>query len=94
MIKLREIKQDKLLHFIGNAGISVLAASALSFFLNPFISIGVGMVLSFLVAWFKEYIYDKKMGKGVFNLEDLKFGTYGAVTGSIGLLLFYLAILA
>lgn len=89
---LYEIKTDKLLHFIANAVITWFVANVLMFFINPFISIGVGVVASILVALWKEYIYDKKQGHGVFNKEDLKFGVFGTIAMALVIALIVIAI--
>ena len=85
--KLRSIGQDKLLHFIGNAAISFFVFFVFVLFLNPYISVGIGFALSSLIAWLKEYIWDYKMGKGVYNKKDMMFGIVGAFSESLAILL-------
>ena len=68
--KLYNIKVDKLLHFNANAGITFVVSNILMFFINAFLSIGIGTLVSIIIAFLKEYVYDKKMGHGVFNKED------------------------
>ena len=89
---LYEIKTDKLLHFIANAAITWFVANVLMFFINPFISIGAGFIASVIVALWKEYIYDKKQGHGVFNKEDLKFGIFGTIAMAIAMVVITIAI--
>lgn len=90
--KLYEIKTDKLLHFIANAIIVWVVANVLMFFINPFISVGIGFAVSVMVALWKEYIYDKKQGHGVFNKEDLKFGILGTIAMTIAMICIIFAI--
>jgi ABC-type transporter Mla maintaining outer membrane lipid asymmetry permease subunit MlaE len=85
--KLREIGQDKLLHFISNAIIAWAISFILMFFINPYISILCGFVFSSFIAWAKEYIWDLKMNKGVYNNKDILFGIIGAFLESLSLLL-------
>ena len=90
--KLYEIKTDKLLHFIANAAITWFVTNVFMFFINPFISIGIGFAASVVVALWKEYIYDKKQGHGVFNKEDLKSGIFGTIAMAIAMIFIIIAI--
>lgn len=85
--KLGEIKQDKLLHYIFGAEIMAIISILFMLFLNPYISILVGFLFSDIVSFLKEYIWDKKMGHGVFSKEDLYYGIAGSLSESLIFLL-------
>lgn len=88
--KIRQIEQDKLLHFIANAIIVWIISFILIFFINPYVSILCGFLISALIAWAKEYIWDFKMGKGVYNIKDILYGIIGAFLESLSLTLIIL----
>lgn len=85
--KLRQIGQDKLLHFIANAIIAWIISVLLMIFMNPYISILIGFLVSSLIAFAKEYIWDFKMGKGVYNIKDMIFGVIGSFLESLSLII-------
>lgn len=85
--KLRQIGQDKLLHFIANAIIAWIISVILMIFMNPYISILIGFLVSSLIAFAKEYIWDFKMGKGVYNVKDFLYGISGAFLESLSLII-------
>ena len=92
MINIRKIEQDKLLHFIANCAIDAVVTILCAIFLNPFIAMGIGFVVSMIVAWGKEYFYDKKMGHGVYNKKDILYGLYGSICETISILLLIIVI--
>ena len=90
--KLGSIEKDKLLHFIFGAGIMAEFAIIFMLFLNPYISVLIGFLLSNVVSVLKEYIWDDKLGHGVFSKKDMCYGFCGSLAESIFLLLTILII--
>lgn len=91
--KLRQIGQDKLLHFIANAIIAWIISVLLMIFMNPYISILIGFLVSSLIAFAKEYIWDFKIGKGVYNIKDMIFGVIGSFLESLSLIIITIIII-
>jgi len=52
---------------------------------HPFISALIGGAFAFGVGAAKEYIWDRQMGRGVFNKEDLISNARGSVAGVYGI---------
>ena len=84
--KLGSIEKDKLLHFIFGAGIMAESAVLFMLFLNPYISVLFGFLFSNVVSVLKEYIWDDKLGHGVFSKKDIYYGLFGSVLESLILL--------
>ena len=71
---LRNLKQDKLLHFIAG----ILSVDFLFVICNIFFSFWISLLISFAISTIimagKEIIYDKLIGKGVCNIKDFIYG--------------------
>lgn len=60
--------------------VSLLFAIALYYFITaPIILVYFSIILAILIAWLKEEIYDKKMGKGTPSKRDFAFTVLGAL---------------
>lgn len=80
---------DKILHdYAGEliAGFSTILMVLLT--INPYLSIGVGFIVATIVGYLKEWLYDKKMGKGTYDMDDFKAVVVGALRMSIILVLY------
>lgn len=76
--KIREIKSDKLLHFIAGIVIFMVLFRAFLIFLPMRCAFVLAYPLSILASYLKELIYDRKMGKGVYNIKDFYAGLIGS----------------
>ena len=68
------------------AGFLITVSSSLliyHFTLNEWISCLIGFLLGIITGLFKEYIWDKKWGKGVFNIWDAINTTWGSILGIV-----------
>lgn len=80
---------DKILHDYAGELIAGFSTILLVLFtINPFLSIGVGFVIAVIVGYLKEWLYDKKMGKGTYDMDDFKAVIIGALRMSIILALY------
>ena len=80
---------DKILHdYAGEliAGFSTILLVLLT--ISPYLSIGVGFIVATIVGYLKEWLYDKKMGKGTYDMDDFKAVVVGALRMSIILALY------
>lgn len=80
---------DKILHdYAGEliAGFSTILMVLLT--INPYLSIGVGFIVATIVGYLKEWLYDNKMGKGTYDMDDFKAVVVGALRVSIILALY------
>lgn len=68
------MKTDKLLHFLCGYVIAI----TLSLFV-----VWLGPVVGVLAAFGKEFIYDKWMGKGTFEWQDINVTLVGVLSGFI-----------
>jgi hypothetical protein len=48
---------------------------------RPGLSCLIGFITSCSITWTKENIWDKRLGKGVYDVMDKHFGYWGAATG-------------
>lgn len=76
--KLRDVQADKLLHFIAGMVIFMVLFRVFLVFLPMRCAFVLSYPLSVLASYLKELIYDKKMGKGVYNIKDFYAGLIGS----------------
>lgn len=76
--KLREVEADKLLHFIAGMVIFMVLFRVFLAFLPMRCAFVLAYPLSILASYLKELIYDRKMGKGVYNIKDFYAGLIGS----------------
>ena len=94
LVKIGKIKFEKFddtaKHVYAGMIITVLFGW-LSFFFSVTIGIGASILVGFLIGnatgFGKEFIWDKALGKGVFNWQDILSTLWGTIVGSIILLI-------
>ena len=74
-----KIQQDKILHFIGSAGMTI--------FLGFFIKIWVAAAIALGIGILKELIHDHLLKRGNCEWGDIYADTAGVLTGVVFLLL-------
>lgn len=67
------------------AGILIVVISGVIInpFSNPWISCPVGFLLGIVAGFSKEFIWDKALGKGVFNWQDIIAISWGSFVGLV-----------
>lgn len=78
--KIREIKADKLLHFIAGMVIFMVLFRIFVIFMPMRCSYLISYFISILASYAKEAIYDRHMKKGVYNIKDFYAGVFGSTT--------------
>jgi hypothetical protein len=78
--KIREIKSDKLLHFIAGMVIFMVLFRVFAIFMPMQCSYLISYFISILASYAKEAIYDRRMKKGVYNIKDFYAGVFGTTT--------------
>lgn len=83
--KLPELKfDDKAAHFYVAMGSSIVVGEVLYQCTNlEGLSSAVGAAFGISTTLAKEYIYDRYYKRGVFSIEDILVGCFGAVTGGM-----------
>ena len=76
--KIREIKADKLLHFIAGMLIFMLLFRIAAIFMPLRCAYIISYFMSVLASYAKESIYDRCMKKGVYNIKDFYAGVFGS----------------
>ena len=76
--KLREVKADKLLHFIAGMVIFMVLFRIFAIFMPMRCSYLISYFISILASYAKEAIYDRCMKKGVYNIKDFYAGVFGS----------------
>lgn len=76
--KIREIKADKLLHFIAGMVIFMVLFRVFAIFMPMRCSYLISYFISILTSYAKEAIYDRCMKKGVYNIKDFYAGVFGS----------------
>ena len=76
--KIREIKADKLLHFIAGMLIFMLLFRIAAIFMQLRCAYIISYFMSVLASYAKESIYDRCMKKGVYNIKDFYAGVFGS----------------
>ena len=74
-MKMKLPNKDKLLHFICGTYIYLIA----SVLLTPILSIGLVIIAGFA----KEFIWDKRLGKGAFEWMDIVYTIVGGLMAMI-----------
>ena len=77
-----KIQQDKILHFIGSAGMTV--------FLGIFISIWLAAIIALVIGILKELIHDHLLKRGNCEWGDIYADAAGVLAGVVFLLLLLL----
>jgi hypothetical protein len=73
---------DDTKHFIAGVGITITSSYVIhKITKRPFLSCISGLAIGVGTGLAKEYIYDRAMGKGVFNKQDYKNTAIGSVFG-------------
>lgn len=74
---------DKDKHYLAGVVISNWAGSSAYYFgAKPFKACLIGFTAGTLAGLGKEYIYDRQLGKGTFNKEDLLTTVWGSLAGT------------
>lgn len=76
--KLREVKADKLLHFIAGMVIFMVLFRVFAIFMPMRCSYIISYFISILTSYAKEAIYDRRMSRGVYNIKDFYAGLFGS----------------
>lgn len=76
--KLREVKADKLLHFIAGMVIFMVLFRVFAIFMPMRCSYLISYFISILASYAKEAIYDRRMNRGVYNIKDFYAGVFGS----------------
>lgn len=84
LVKLAQIPNDKLLHFIGGTVLATLFSALLAQFFYVVNPIGV-LFLAFAIGCFKEVLWDHFLRKGTPDVWDAVATGLGAVPVSIAL---------
>jgi len=80
-----KIEKDKVLHVYAGMGITVLSGFAFYYFttMMPIFACLIGLGIGSLVGAAKEYIWDRAMKKGTFNIEDMTATIWGSMVGAV-----------
>lgn len=71
-------------HVYASAGITHVVGNLVYYKTDKIgLSTFTGMASAFAVGLGKEYIWDKKLGKGVFNKQDIFFNGWGCLLGGV-----------
>lgn len=81
--KIREIKADKLLHFIAGMLIFMLLFRIAVIFMPMRCAFIISYFISVLASYAKESIYDRRMKKGVYNIRDFYAGLIGSTVALV-----------
>ena len=87
MIKELFNQKDKLQHILAGIGITQVLYIILSIVLNPYLGIIVSGIITTIVGYLKEWLWDRKLEKGTYNIKDFYATLIGIVYSIIILLL-------
>lgn len=74
---------DKGKHYLAGVVVSNWAGSSAYYFgAKPLKACLIGFTAGALAGLGKDYIYDKQMGRGVFDKEDIKMTVWGSLVGA------------
>ena len=85
------IQKDKIAHFIYSVfGAAFFATITIAVFcVEKWLAGLIGFALMFLIGLYKEFVHDKWMGKGFFEIEDLIADFLGCVVGFLIFVIIY-----
>lgn len=82
-MKIKNIGADKLLHFTSSIVLTCMVAlvCVMAWSFLPMVAAFVGANVSFIVGLLKEFVWDRMLGRGTFELEDILSDPLGAFVG-------------
>lgn len=82
-MKIKNISADKLLHFTSSIVLACMVAlvCVMAWSMRPMVAAFIGADVSFIVGLLKEFVWDRMLGRGTFELEDILSDALGSIVG-------------
>lgn len=82
-MKIKNIGADKLLHFTSSIVLACMVAlvCVMAWRMQPMAAALIGAAVSNIIGVLKEFVWDRMLGRGTFELEDILSDALGAIVG-------------